>query len=304
MNKVAIILLNWNGATDTIECLESLKKVNYPYYDIYLVDNNSKKESIDELTDYIQKDKFYSSEIVTANQLNTYQKKLDTNLLFILNDNNAGFAGGNNVALRYIMKNNLSEYVMLLNNDTVVSPDFINGLVDKANQSSENGFVGINTYYYDNNKQIQTVGGGLIDLVHGECSAVTNSQVDEFDFITGSCVLMPLQVLKEVGLMDESYFMYWEDVDWSTRTRNKGYKLKVADYGYIYHKEGASIHSTRRIYYHTRNRIKYMKKFTKGFKLLKFIIYIILFVIKESLTNIIKDKEYSKALLKGLIKGL
>ena len=193
---------------------------------------------------------------------------------------------------------------MLLNNDTVVSSDFINGLIDKVKQSDENGFVGINTYYYDNNKKIQTVGGGLVDLVHGECSAITSSGIDEFDFITGSCVLMPLHVLREVGLMDESYFMYWEDVDWSTRTRNKGYKLRVADYGCIYHKEGASIHSMRRIYYHTRNRIKYMKKFTKGFKLLKFIIYIILFVIKESLTNIIKNREYSKALLNGLIKGL
>lgn len=304
MNKVAIILLNWNGATDTIECLESLKNVNYLDYDIYLVDNNSRKESIDELTSYIQNDGFYSSETIAVNQLDTYRKNLNTNLLFILNDNNAGFAGGNNVALRYIMNNNLSEYVMLLNNDTVVSSDFINGLIDKVKQSDENGFVGINTYYYDNNKQIQTVGGGLVDLVHGECSAITSSGIDEFDFITGSCVLMPLHVLKEVGLMDESYFMYWEDVDWSTRTRNKGYKLRVADYGYIYHKEGASIHSMRRIYYHTRNRIKYMKKFTKGFKLLKFIIYIILFVIKESLTNIIKNREYSKALLNGLIKGL
>ena len=304
MNKVAIILLNWNGATDTIECLESLKNVNYPDYDIYLVDNNSRKESIDELTSYIQNDGFYSSETIAVNQLDTYRKNLNTNLLFILNDNNAGFAGGNNVALRYIMNNNLSEYVMLLNNDTVVSSDFINGLIDKVKQSDENGFVGINTYYYDNNKKIQTVGGGLVDLVHGECSAITSSGIDEFDFITGSCVLMPLHVLREVGLMDESYFMYWEDVDWSTRTRNKGYKLRVADYGYIYHKEGASIHSMRRIYYHTRNRIKYMKKFTKGFKLLKFIIYIILFVIKESLTNIIKNKEYSKALLNGLIKGL
>ncbi len=304
MNKVAIILLNWNGATDTIECLESLKNVNYPDYDIYLVDNNSRKESIDELTSYIQNDGFYSSETIAVNQLDTYRKNLNTNLLFILNDNNAGFAGGNNVALRYIMNNNLSEYVMLLNNDTVVSSDFINGLIDKVKQSDENGFVGINTYYYDNNKKIQTVGGGLVDLVHGECSAITSSGIDEFDFITGSCVLMPLHVLREVGLMDESYFMYWEDVDWSTRTRNKGYKLRVADYGCIYHKEGASIHSMRRIYYHTRNRIKYMKKFTKGFKLLKFIIYIILFVIKESLTNIIKNREYSKALLNGLIKGL
>lgn len=304
MNKVAIVLLNWNGAEDTIECLESLKNVDYPCYDIYLVDNYSKKESISELTDYIRQDEFYSSEIITVNQLDDYKKKLNINLLFILNDNNAGFAGGNNVALRYIMNNDLSEYVMLLNNDTVVSPDFINGLIDKVNQSSENGFVGINTYYYDNNKQMQTVGGGLIDLVHGECSAITDSQIDEFDFITGSCVLMPLHVLKEVGLMDESYFMYWEDVDWSTRARNKGYKLTVADYGYIYHKEGASIHSMRRIYYHTRNRIKYMKKFTKGFKLLKFIIYIILFVIKESLANIMKNREYSKTLLNGLIKGL
>ena len=304
MSNVSIILLNWNGATDTIECLESLKNVEYSDYDIYLVDNDSETESIDELCNYIKNDTFYSSEIVEVNQLNSYQKESNINLLFILNDKNAGFAGGNNVALEYIMKNDLSSYVMLLNNDTIVSPDFINGLIDKSNESGKNGFIGINTYYYHDKTQLQTVGGGLIDLVHGECSAVRNSGVNSFDFITGSCILMPLYVLKEVGLMDETYFMYWEDVDWSTRARNNGYELKVADYGCIYHKEGASIQSMRRIYYHTRNRIKYMKKFTSGLTRLKFMIYIILFVLKESFTNIGKNREYSKVLLKGLINGL
>ncbi|WP_407652433.1 glycosyltransferase family 2 protein [Candidatus Methanosphaera massiliense] len=298
-------MLNWNGEEDTVECLESLKRIDYSDYDIYLVDNDSKENSVNYIKNYLEHDDYYSFDIKTKNDLDNYYKPADIDVLFILNDENSGFAGGNNVALNYISEKKISDYIVLLNNDTIVSNDFINGLLDKFNESDDTGFVGINHYYYDNRTTLQTVGGGKVDLVHGEAMAITSKgTVHDFDFITGSCILMSLNILLDVGLMSEDFFMYWEDVDWSTIAREHGYKLRVSDYGYIFHKEGASIKSLSRIYYHTRNRIFYMKRHTTGLKYYKFIIYIILYVLKESVTNMTKNSSYSKTLLKGLKDGL
>ncbi len=297
-------MLNWNGHEDTVECLKSLTSITSEY-NVYLVDNNSKRESVDYILNYLKNNSYYNYDIVKKCNIDNYQESSENNLLFILNDENAGFAGGNNVALEYVMRNKPSDYVLLLNNDTVVSCDFIEGMLDVFKKNDNIGFVGTKHYYYDNKKEVQTIGGGLVDLVHGEAMAVINyDEVEFFDFITGSCILMPMNVLEEVGCMSTDYFMYWEDVDWSTVVREHGYKLKVSKYGCIYHKEGASIKSLSRIYYHMRNRIWYMKRHTSGLIYYKFIIYIILFGLKESFTNIIKNKEYSKVILKGLKDGL
>lgn len=302
-SKLSIVLLNWNGHEDTVECLNSLKNLNYDDFNIYLVDNNSQRNSVEYIMDYLENQDYYSHAMVTSNKLDDYTDDVD--LLFILNDVNAGFAGGNNVALEYLIKYDVCEYVLLLNNDTIVSSDFVNALFDKYNQEDNVAFVGATHYYYDDNNSIQTVGGGIIDWKHGECMAVRQkNQYDTYDFITGSCVFMPIAVLREVGPISTDYFMYWEDVDWSTVAHKKGYNLTVSDYGCIYHKEGSSIKSLSRIYYHTANRILFMKKHSDRNRYHKFIIYMVLYVLKESLTNIFKNRQYSKVLIKGLIAGL
>lgn len=302
-SKLSIVLLNWNGHEDTVECLNSLKNLNYDDFNIYLVDNNSQRNSVEYINDYLENQDYYSHAMVTSNKLDEYTDDVD--LLFILNDVNAGFAGGNNVALEYLIKYDVCEYVLLLNNDTIVSSDFVNALFDKYNQEDNVAFVGATHYYYDDNNSIQTVGGGIIDWKHGECMAVRQkNQYDTYDFITGSCVFMPIAVLREVGPISTDYFMYWEDVDWSTVAHKKGYNLTVSDYGCIYHKEGSSIKSLSRIYYHTANRILFMKKHSDRNRYHKFIIYMVLYVLKESLTNIFKNRQYSKVLIKGLIAGL
>ena len=285
--------------------MDSLKSLDYPSFDVYLVDNGSQRESVNAILNYLNNGSFYSIDLIQNENLSNFTKTNDSNIVFILNENNSGFAGGNNVALNYIKDNVPTGYVMLLNNDTIVTSDLLTGLVTKFNESDDTGFVGANHYYYHDKNRMQTVGGGSIDMVHGECMAITtNGITDEFDFLTGSCILMSCEVLRKVGVLNEDYFMYWEDVDWSTCARNLGYKLRISDVGCIYHKEGASIKSLSRIYYHTRNRILYMKKYTTGLTYYKFIIYIALYVLKESFTNINQNKEYSKTLLKGLKDGL
>jgi GT2 family glycosyltransferase len=280
-----------------------LSNINYDDFNILLVDNNSKTESIDYINDYLKNQDSYTYETIHSNDLNDYRNDVD--LLFILNDINAGFAGGNNVALEYLIKNDVSDYVLLLNNDTIVSEDFIDALFDKYDVEDNVGFVGATHYYYDQRDAVQTVGGGIIDWEHGECTAIRQkNQYDSYDFITGSCVFMPIEVLRKVGPISTDYFMYWEDVDWSAVARKKGYKLQVSDYGCIYHKEGSSIKSLSRIYYHTANRILFMKKHSDKNIYRKFSIYIVLYVLKESFMNMIKNPQYSKTLIKGLISGL
>lgn len=285
--------------------MNSLKSLDYPFFEVYLVDNGSKDKSTNAILNYLNNDSFYSYDLVKQEDLSNFNKSNDSNIVFILNGENLGFAGGNNVALNYIKDNITTGYVMLLNNDTIVTSDLLTGLVNKFNESDDTGFVGANHYYYHDKNKMQTVGGGSIDMVHGECMAVTDNGIKtEFDFLTGSCILMSCEVLREVGVISEDYFMYWEDVDWSTCARNLGYKLRISDVGCIYHKEGASIKSLSRIYYHTRNRILYMSKYTTGLTYYKFIIYIVLYVLKESILNIHKNIEYSKTLISGLKDGL
>ncbi|WP_170104041.1 glycosyltransferase family 2 protein [Methanosphaera cuniculi] len=301
---VSIILLNWNGEKDTVECLKSLRKLDYQDYVIYLVDNDSRESSLKYIEKYLNESS-YNSDIITSDDLNMYQKPDDVNLIFILNHENAGFAGGNNVALNYLIDNpEVTDYVLLLNNDTIIKPNLIDALLDKLHTDEKIGFIGVPHYYYDNPDKLQTIGGGFIDIKHAEAIACMEDK-DEFDFITGSCIFMPIEVLKQIGSLPEDYFMYWEDVDWSTNARNHGYKLVITTDTSIYHKEGASIKSYKRIYYHTRNRIWYMRKYTNSIKYYKFLVYMILFVLKTSTTAKNEDdKDYAKTLKLGLKDAL
>lgn len=300
--KVSIVLLNWNGHKDTIECLKSLKKLDYPNYEIYLVDNNSRADDVKQLKDYLDNSD-YNVDMITNNMLDNYVKSDNVDIVFIQNSENAGFAGGNNVSLNYLIENRNTDYVLLLNNDTIVETNLLDAMISKLDSNKNIGFVGVKHYYYDNPDKIQTIGGGFIDMKHGEASA-SYEVLDEYDFITGSCIFMKVDVLCKIGGIPEDYFMYWEDVDWSTKLRREGYHLTVADNTAIYHKEGASIISNKRLYYHTRNRIRYMRRYADKKSYDKFIRYMKLFVIKETMMKILTDKEYVKALTMGLKDAL
>lgn len=127
MDDVAIIILNWNGWKDTIECLKSLNNLNYKNYEVIVVDNGSTDNSVEKIKEYIEnKPKF----------------KL------IANEKNLGFAGGNNIGIRYAL-NNEFEYILLLNNDTVVDENFLKPMVELLESSDDIGFVGPKTYFYD-----------------------------------------------------------------------------------------------------------------------------------------------------------
>lgn len=239
--KVSIIILNWNGKEDTIECLESLKHITYPNYEILLVDNGSTDGSIDYF-----REKYSEIEIID-------------------NGKNLGFAEGNNVGIRKVMEHEVG-YILLLNNDTVVDPEFLGELVKVAENDSKIGVVGPKIISYYNPSKI-SVYNNKFNLWTGNFSITSNLIGDrktdrnkEVDHITGCCMLVRAEVIRNVGIFNPDYFLYWEETDWCFRIRQSRYKIFYAPKSKIWHKIGSSSGSSLSFYYFSRNLFLFMKQ--------------------------------------------
>lgn len=215
--SVAVIVLNWNNWRDTFACLSSLRELDYANYEPVVVDNGS--------TDG-------SEERVRANFSDATVIQAGANL---------GFAGGNNVGIKYALQQQF-HYVWLLNNDTVADPSALTALVDVAQSDTSCGAVGSVLYSADEPKAIQAFGGGWIGLWTGISRYFkTPVQDDKVEYITGASLLIRRNVLENVGLLEENFFMYWEDADYGFRVRKAGWKLAVAPESKVWHKEFGSV---------------------------------------------------------------
>jgi GT2 family glycosyltransferase len=320
--KVSIILLNWNGSEDTIECLESLYQIKYSNYNVILVDNHSEDDSLKRIKEYLLGDLAIRSEFYEYDTTNKPIKLAENgdfpgtgneSLILIKNSENLGFAAGNNVGINYALEELNPDYVLLLNNDTVVDKNFLNEMVKTAESKPEIGFVGAKILFYDRKDIIQEAGGGNVDYRHAGVEEIGFNEVDdgsldtyiEPDFIGGACMLVKTEVIKKIGGLDESYFMYWEDVDWCTTGLENGYKLAYQYRAVLWHKYGASSENTFKMYYLNRNRLYFMRKHSKGMKYLKFLAYFIPFILFESIYQLIRkfDSEMAKAHFYSMLDG-
>lgn len=215
---VYIIVLNWNGKDDTLECLRSIRHISYTNYKIILVDNASGDGTVDSV-----RSEFPDVQI-------------------IVNASNLRYAGGNNVGIRSALAQG-AQYILLLNNDTTVDPHFLTELTEAMNRESTAGMAGPKIYYYDDPKRIWFA-GGKIDWWRGWFSHVGIREIDrgqhdtvrETDFITGCCLMVRREVIEKVGMLDEAYYIYGEDADWCIRAVYAGYKLLYVPKGKIWHK--------------------------------------------------------------------
>ncbi len=233
MPKVFIIILNWNGWRDTVECVESLKKIDYPNYKIVIVDNGSReKPALSEVE----------------------------GLKVIYNKENLGFAGGNNVGIKYALEQG-ADYVLLLNNDTIVDKGFLKELVKVAETKSQIGILGPKIYFHDEPNRLWFA-GGKINKILTKGTHINYGRIDKrngnpriVDYITGCAIFVKREVIKKIGPMNEDYFLYYEDADWCLRARNKGFKCVLAPKAKIWHKcsRSAQEGSPSYIYYHSRN---------------------------------------------------
>lgn len=244
--KVSIIILNWNGLKDTLECLESLSKIKYTNYEVIVVDNNSFGNDVE----------------IIKNKFSGLLKEI------IINDSNLGFSGGNNVAIQKVMQGD-SDYLLLLNNDTIVEPDFLNKLIEKCGDSAEIGILTPMIKYYSNREVVWSSGGYISKFRASGFSYGLDkpSHLFEHDsyctFASGCCLLIRREVVEKIGLLDERYFLYLEDADFCQRTISAGFKILYVGSSKIYHKVNSSTSKTVSqlpIYYVSRNRFYFARK--------------------------------------------
>ncbi len=282
--RVIIIVLNWNGRDDTLECLESLRGLTYPNFGVLLVDNGSSDGSAQSVRSRIP-----GIQIVETGV-------------------NLGYAGGNNVGIRKALESG-GEYVLILNNDTVVHPDMLSTLVDSASSDSRVGVVGPTVYYYSDRDRVQSAGGRFSwfsgrpvqwkskeDLNNRPSSSI------EVGLVGGCCMLVSAELVRKIGLFDEFYFAHWEEIDWEVRAKEAGFKMMYVPGARIWHKSGATSSKTAglREYYNARNRFYFMRKHASRSQQLTFLLYY--FVIDFWFTSLILVLRHRGT--KGFVRSL
>lgn len=289
-----VILLNWNGWKDTIECLESLFRLNCPDFRVVVCDNASTDGSLEEIAAWArgeilaepanpQLSRLSSPPFpkpipyleLTREQAESGAASYEGQLVLIQTGANLGFAGGNNVGLRYALGDSTGHFFWLLNNDTVVEPDALSAMVRLMEQQPEIGLCGSLNLSYHNPREVEAQGGKTYCSWTGRVHTPPLRMVNELDscpapmdFVNGASMLASRAFLEKVGLMEESYFLYFEELDWAMRAKGK-LKLGYARGSVIYHKEGAVIGSNRDRMkrsllsekYLSRNRVLFTKRF-------------------------------------------
>lgn len=238
--NVSIILLNWHGWRDTIACLDSLARLDYQNYHVLVVDNGSTDDSV--------------ARIRTAHP----------DIPVLETGRNLGFSGGCNVGIRRALDDG-ANYVWLLNNDTMVDPQALSSMVAEAEADPRAGAVGSVLYHMDNPSVVQAWGGGKVSFWSGRTRHhQTQVPSTELHYLTGASILIRRRALEEVGLLDEStFFMYWEDTDFSFRLRKAGWRLAVADQSRVFHKEHAATGKGSPLldYYFNESAVRFFRRY-------------------------------------------
>jgi hypothetical protein len=301
MKRVYVLLVNWNGWADTIECLESVFRLDYPVYKVIVCDNDSSDDSIDKIVDWAEGRIGITSTGVDPKLVGltyppiekpisytVYDRTLaekggdrshDPSLILIRTGGNLGFAGGNNVGLRYALARDDFAHVWLLNNDTVVDSRALAEMVERMDQAPGAGMCGSTLAFYGQPERIQARGGGWyckwIGLPWhigqlGKVSDQVSTQYVEkrMNYVVGASMLVSREMLLKTGLMCEDYFLFFEEVDWALRCKGL-FKLGYASDSLVYHKLGKSIGTASNParksavcdYYSIRNRLVFTRKF-------------------------------------------
>ncbi|HEV2146520.1 MAG TPA: glycosyltransferase family 2 protein [Longimicrobiaceae bacterium] len=293
-SKVYVLLLNWRGWQDTIECLESVFRQEHARYQVVVCDNDSGNGSLEQIAAWARGEveaplpagpplrRFCSPAVpkpIRYVELTREEAEMgaggDAPLVLVQTGGNLGYAGGNNVGLRYVLARGDAAYVWLLNNDTVIHPRALSAMVRTAEDDPGVGMVGSRLLYYDDPERIQAIAGGQVVPWSGFTRHLGADQTDldrwsdvlEPDYITGASMLVRSRLLEQVGMLDERYFLYSEEVDWCLRSRAGGWKLVYAPGSTVWHKGGQSVQykSPLHDYHVLRGMLLLVRRFYPGF---------------------------------------
>lgn len=259
MTKVFVVIVNFNGIEDTLECIKSIKKLSVINYQlsVVVVDNGSTDDSIKKL-----------------------KKVKDIHRIESLE--NTGFVGGNNLGIKYSLESN-ADYVLLLNNDTIVKQDLIQKFLSAAEDNPKAGIFTPKIYFYPGfefhkNKYSKSeegrviwYAGGLLDWDNllGSNRGVDDTDIGQYetsyepDFATGACMFVKVSVFSQIGLLDKRYFLYLEDVEFSERAKKVGFKILFVPEAILWHKvsRSSAIGGELNDYFITRNRLLFGLKY-------------------------------------------
>lgn len=236
--KVFIVILNYNGKDVVRKCLTSVFKIDYPNFEVVFVDNNSIDGSLE-----LAKIGFSKAN-------------------FIKNEENLGFAAGNNIGIRFALER-MADFVLLLNNDTEVESVFLNKLIEVAQKDEKIG-IASPIIFDGKTKEVWFSGGKILwnkmSSLHKKDTPTQDFY--ESEFITGCGMLVRAEVFKKIGLLDEDYFLYWEDADFSLRAKKAGFKNVVVSSSWIYHFEESEKNRKNKIYWLVISGLIFFKKNT------------------------------------------
>ena len=266
--KVSIILVNYNGYRDTIECLQSLREITYTNHEVIVIDNASTNESVKEIRDFICEGEF-----------------------LIPSEVNGGFSAGNNIGIKYALDHE-ADYCLLLNNDTLVEPDFLSALMSVSEDKGRKAVITSKILYNSDRDRIWYAGGDINGItsrtIHygmGMKDDGNYNQQKKVSFITGCCMLIPREIIERVGLLKEEFFLYCEDLSYSIEIKRAGYSMIYEPKSIIYHKVNASTKKITDaiIYYSVRNKLYIIRWYYTGLRRIIALLYQMMEIVKRLL---------------------
>ena len=282
---VSVVTLNWNTTGITADFLKSINDhCFYPNLEIIIVDNAS---TIDPTPVF---------------------KQIRPDATVIRNIANLGFAGGNNVGMAHAR----GEFLFIVNNDTEFTPGLIEGLIDIFKKYPDAGVVSPKFHYFFQKGIIEYAGYEPVNKFTGRngmigCKEIDHGQyntINETNYAHGGGMMLPQKVVRQVGGLPEDFIFYYEELDWCEQIKRQGFKIYYQPNSLIYHKESMTTGkgSPFKTYYHTKNRIFFMRRNMPVFNFSIFVVYFILLTVpKNSLTFLFRGKmEHFKAFWKGI----
>lgn len=289
--RVEIVTLNWNGKDNTLECLKSVKNLNYSNFHITVVDNASEDGSPEAI------------------------KELYPDVNVIVNRANLGYAEGFNTGLRYALKNGV-DYILIMNNDAVIDQNALKSLVKTAQSDPMIGFVSGKVFHYNKPEVLQSVGikwdarkmeGWLIG--NGEVDIGQFDRVEKREFVDDVFLLVRREVVEKVGGYDHNFFLYFEEADWNARVKKAGFKIMYTPMAKIWHKGMSSTGgrpNPKYFYFFTRNRFLFIRRNYKASSFYTFLLKQFCWFIPLTSLRFLKHKEIKNlwGYLRGWLSGI
>jgi GT2 family glycosyltransferase len=237
--RLAVVILNWNGCADTIECLRSVvSSTSLENACLIIVDNHSDDCSVIEIKKWLcMRDDLKSYEVDEIN-IDTAASPENSNCALIHSSKNRGYAGGNNLGIRFVLRNTPCDYVFVLNNDTSVAPEAIKKIIGWGDSNPEIGIYGP-TVLEPRGKE--SAGGFRYSaLLTMGFPVRVNSRRRKIDYVTGAAMVVRTSVIRNIGLLNDQYFLYYEELDYSIRAKAAGIKLGWCPDAVVHHRKGGS----------------------------------------------------------------